>query len=80
MLERQWSTAMNTHSDYHAALEADDDTDLSPVTPPPGSWLPPAQRCGPTLDPRLWQRRAARGISWHRTGKAFRGDYADYRR
>jgi hypothetical protein len=69
---------MNTHT-YGLALDVGD-TDLSLVARPSGSWLPPALRVGRTLDPQLWRMRAARGLTWHRTGKAFRRDHADYAR
>ena len=67
---------MNTHT-YGRALDAGDG-DLIPAARLPGSWLPPALRFPPALDPQLWQMRAARGLTWHRTGKAFRRDYAAY--
>ena len=70
---------MNTHTYGRTDIEAGD-TDLSPVARPPGSWLPPALRLGAPLDPRFWRTRAARGFTWHRTGKALRRDYAVYAR
>ena len=70
---------MNMQPHARAAVEAGD-TDLSPVTRSPGSWLPPALRFPPALDPKFWRTRAARGFTWHRTGKALRRDYAVYAR
>jgi hypothetical protein len=68
---------MSRHT-YGRALDTGDDLTLA--ARPPGSWLPPALRLGAPLDPQLWRMRAARGLTWHRTGKARRRDYAVYAR
>jgi hypothetical protein len=34
------------------------------------SWLPQVAQTMPPLDVSRWQTRAARGISWHRSGNA----------
>lgn len=66
---------MSTHTYVNSVLEPGD-SDLTPASQGPGSWLPAAARCGATMNPRLWQTRAARGISWHRAGVALRREFA----
>jgi len=44
---------------------------LATVEVTPRTWLPfPDSRSAAVLDPALWQTRAARGLSWHRAGRA----------
>jgi hypothetical protein len=68
---------MNTFTHGSTALEVAD-CDLAPACQVPGSWLPPGLRTGRALDPQLWRTRAARGLTWHRTGRANRPHHADY--
>jgi len=43
---------------------------LATVEVAPRTWLPVSlSQSGRVLDPALWQTRAARGLSWHRTGR-----------
>jgi len=44
--------------------------ELSVVAHRPRTWLPSSYRAAEALNPRLWQTRAARGLSWHRGGRA----------
>jgi hypothetical protein len=44
--------------------------ELSVVAYRPRTWLPSSSRTVNALNPRLWQTRAARGLSWHRGGRA----------
>lgn len=50
----------------------------SPFGGPPGSsrsWPPAPLGNTDRLDPRRWQSRAARGLSWHAEGQARRGTH-----
>lgn len=47
--------------------------ELSVVTHTPRRrWLPAALPGAQPLNPEFWRTRAARGLSWHRTGRAAR--------
>jgi hypothetical protein len=48
------------------------DSDLTRASQVPGSWMPLTARIGVAVNPRRWQTRAARGLSWHRAGMALR--------
>jgi hypothetical protein len=60
---------MNSKS--HFPLSFDPDAwELSVVAHRPRTWLPVASRPGQIVNPRWWQSRAARGLTWNRTGRA----------
>jgi hypothetical protein len=60
---------MNSKS--HSPLSFDPDAwELSVVAHRPRTWLPVSS--GPVVNPRHWQTRAARGFTWHRTGRALK--------
>jgi hypothetical protein len=60
---------MNTRS--YPALSFDPDAwELSVVAHQPRTWLPRSSRTANSVNPRIWQTRAARGLSWHRAGHA----------
>jgi hypothetical protein len=60
---------MNTKT--HFTLSFDPDAwEFSVVTYAPRSWLPSSVRSTSAVNPRFWQTRAARGLSWHRAGRA----------
>ena len=44
----------------------------SVVSHKPRRWLPSSVSSTQAINPRAWQTRAARGLSWHRTGLAAR--------
>lgn len=44
--------------------------EFSLATHTPRSWLPASVRSTSAVNPRIWQTRAARGLSWHRAGRA----------
>jgi hypothetical protein len=46
--------------------------ELSVVAHRPSSWLPRSSRTANTVNPQIWQTRAARGFSWHRAGRAIK--------
>jgi hypothetical protein len=60
---------MNAKSDFSLSFDPDA-WEFSVVTHTPRSWLPSALRSTSAVNERTWQSRAARGISWHRTGRA----------
>jgi hypothetical protein len=44
---------------------------LATLEAAPRTWMPVSlSRSGAALNPALWQTRAARGLSWHRAGRA----------
>jgi hypothetical protein len=47
---------------------------IKPSEPALRSWLPTPALQVAVLDTSRWQTRAARGISWHRSGSASRND------
>ena len=75
MLERNGSKGMNTKTDFTLSF-APDAWEFSVVTHTPRSWLPPSIRSRQPLNPHTWQTRAARGLSWHRGGRAQRRELA----
>lgn len=61
---------MNKRADAFARFEPET-LGLATVEITPRTWLPlSGARFIPALDPALWQTRAARGLSWHRAGRA----------
>jgi hypothetical protein len=62
---------MNAKSDPTLSFDPDAWA-LSVVAHRPRTWLPRANRTAHAVNPRIWQTRAARGFSWHRTGRAIR--------
>jgi hypothetical protein len=60
---------MNSKSDFTLSFDPDA-WELSVVTHRPRSWLPMSSRPRQVVNPRWWQSRAARGFTWHRTGRA----------
>jgi hypothetical protein len=62
---------MNAKSDFTLSFDADA-WEFSLATHTPRSWLPSSVRSTPAVNPRIWQTRAARGLSWHRAGRARR--------
>jgi hypothetical protein len=60
---------MKTKYDFPLSFDPDA-WEFSVVTHTPRSWLPSAVRSTSAVNPRFWQTRAARGLSWHRTGRA----------
>ena len=66
---------MNTKTDFTLSF-APDAWEFSVVTHTPRSWLPPSIRSRQPLNPHTWQTRAARGLSWHRGGRAQRRELA----
>jgi len=60
---------MNSNSDFPLSFDPDA-WELSVVAHRPRKWLPVSSRSAHVLNPRWWQTRAARGFSWHRTGRA----------
>jgi hypothetical protein len=63
---------MNSKSDFPLSFDPDA-WELSVVAHRPRNWLPVSGRAGYVVNPHCWQTRAARGFSWHRTGRALRG-------
>jgi hypothetical protein len=41
---------------------------------PRRTWFPRSSRAASSVNPRIWQTRAARGFSWHRAGQATKRD------
>jgi len=62
---------MNSKSDFPLGFDPDA-WELSVVAHRPRNWLPISSRGGYAVNPRWWQTRAARGLSWHRAGHALR--------
>ena len=62
---------MNSKSDFPLSFDPDA-WELSVVAHRPRNWLPVTSRPGYVVNPRCWQTRAARGLSWHRGGRALR--------
>jgi hypothetical protein len=62
---------MNSKSEFPLSFDPDA-WELSVVAHRPRNWLPVSSRHGYSVNPRWWQTRAARGFSWHRTGRALR--------
>lgn len=61
---------MSTRTDI---LSFDPDAwELSVVTHRPRRWLPDSLPTVEPLNTYFWQTRAARGLSWHRAGRALR--------
>jgi hypothetical protein len=60
---------MNTKTDFTLSFDPDA-WEFSVVTHTPRSWLPSSVRSASAVNPKLWQSRAARGLSWHRGGRA----------
>lgn len=61
---------MNNRADAFVRFEPET-LGLATVEVTPRSWLPFSDsRSAAVLDPALWQTRAARGLSWHRAGRA----------
>lgn len=61
---------MNNRTDMSVRFEPET-LGLATVEVAPRTWLPfSLSQPGPALDPALWQTRAARGLSWHRAGRA----------
>jgi len=66
---------MNAKTDFTLSFDPDA-WEYSVVTHEPRSWLPSSIRSRQALNPRAWQTRAARGLSWHRAGRAPRRELA----
>jgi hypothetical protein len=64
---------MNAKTDFTLSFDPEA-WEYSVVSYKPRSWLPASIRSGQALNPRAWQTRAARGLSWHRTGRAARAE------
>jgi len=62
---------MNSKSDFTLSFDPDA-WELSVVAHRPRTWLPISSPPRPGVNPRFWQTRAARGFTWHRTGRALR--------
>lgn len=60
---------MNTKSNFLLSFDPDA-WELSVVAHRPRNWLPTSSRPAYIIDPRWWQKRSARGFSWHRAGCA----------
>jgi hypothetical protein len=60
---------MNAKTDFTLSFDAEA-WEYSVVSHTPRSWLPSSIRPRQAIDPRAWQTRAARGLSWHRAGRA----------
>jgi hypothetical protein len=60
---------MNAKADFSLSFDPDA-WEFSVVTHTPRSWLPASLRSTSAVNPRLWQSRAARGLTWHRAGRA----------
>ena len=50
--------------------------ELLEVTQAPRRWLPASLPTAQPLNTQFWQTRAARGLSWHRAGRALRRERA----
>ena len=65
---------MNTNS--YPTLSLDPEAwELSVVAHRPRTWLPLSSRTANSVNPRVWQTRAARGFSWHRAGRAIKREF-----
>ena len=65
---------MSTRTDI---LSFDPDAwELSVVSHRPRRWLPASLPGIEPLNTEFWQTRAARGLSWHRAGRALRRERA----
>ena len=62
---------MNSKADFPLSFDPDA-WELSVVAHRPRTWLPVTSQPGYVVNPRWWQTRAARGMSWHRSGRALR--------
>jgi hypothetical protein len=60
---------MSVKSDYTLSFDPDA-WELSVVAYRPRNWLPMSSRPMAAVNLRSWQTRAARGLSWHRDGRA----------
>jgi hypothetical protein len=60
---------MNAKTDFTLSFDPNA-WEFSVVTHSPRSWLPSSVRSTSAVNPRFWQTRAARGLSWHRAGRA----------
>ena len=60
---------MNSKSRFPLSFDPDA-WELSVVAHRPRTWLPVYSPA--VVNPRYWQTRAARGFTWHRTGRALR--------
>jgi hypothetical protein len=64
---------MNAKTDF--TLNFDPEAwEYSVVSHKPRRWLPSSVPSTQAINPRAWQTRAARGLSWHRTGRAARAE------
>jgi hypothetical protein len=64
---------MNTKTDFTLSFDPDA-WESSVVAHRPRSWLPSSVRSRQPVNPRSWQTRGARGLSWHRAGRALGRD------
>lgn len=69
MLERNGTNTMNSKTDFRLSFDPDA-WELSVVAHRPRTWLPLSGPSRQAVNPRFWQTRAARGLSWHRAGRA----------
>jgi len=60
---------MNGKSDSPLSFDPDA-WELSVVAHRARAWPPVSSRPAYVVNPRWWQTRAARGLSWHRAGRA----------
>jgi hypothetical protein len=61
---------VNKRADVFARFEPET-LGLATLEVTPRTWLPfSMSQPDRALDPALWQTRAARGLSWHRAGRA----------
>ena len=60
---------MNAKTDFLLSFDPDA-WEFSLATYAPRSWLPSSMRSTSAVNPRIWQTRAARGLSWHRAGRS----------
>jgi hypothetical protein len=60
---------MNAKTDFTLSFDPEA-WEVSVVSYTPRSWLPSSVPSRQAINPRAWQTRAARGLSWHRTGRA----------
>jgi hypothetical protein len=66
---------MNAKTDFTLSFDPEA-WEYSVVSHKPRSWLPSSIRSRQALNPRAWQTRAARGLSWDRAGRAQRRELA----
>ena len=62
---------MNSKSDFPLSFDPHA-WELSVVAHRPRTWLPISSRAAYAVNPLSWQTRAARGLSWHRAGRALK--------